>query len=212
MTTHETFFFRDLPAWQTFEELVVPTLLASRRAGLRIWSAACSDGQEPYSIAMLLEERWPAIAAASTIVATDVSAPAIERASAGVYSVFDVNRGLGAARLLRHFDRASTGGFRVRRPLRERVTWQVASILDGGPRGAAFDVVFCRNVLIYFNDADRLSVLRSLSAKTKPDGFVALGVSEVVSAKSIGPGWYQNGLFARAMTDPRPDPAALLVR
>jgi chemotaxis protein methyltransferase CheR len=194
MTTHETFFFRDAAAWRTFEELIVPQVLAWGRRGLRIWSAACSNGQEPYSIAMLLEERWPEVAAQSTILATDVSAPAIERARAGLYSVLEVNRGLGAARLLRHFERSAAGGFQVKQSIRERVNWDVESVLHPTPRAPRFDVVFCRNVLIYFDDAERQTALERIARSSEPLGFLSLGVSERGPGAGVGPGWYRPGV------------------
>jgi chemotaxis protein methyltransferase CheR len=190
MTTHETFFFRDAPFWRAFEEVVVPRAREGPK-GLRIWSAACSHGQEPYSIAMLLEERWPELAARSTIVGTDVSVPAIERAREGQYSVLEVNRGLGAARLLRHFERGPGGGFRVQGRLRERVEWGVENLLAPAAHRDAFDVVLCRNVLIYFKDRDRLSVLARVGSATRVGGFLGLGVTEVGPGLAVSPGWFQ---------------------
>jgi chemotaxis protein methyltransferase CheR len=192
LTTHETFFFRDLPFWRTLEEVVVPAILRSGRRNLRFWSMACAHGQEPYSLAMLLEERWPAIAASATILATDVSAPAIERAREGRYSVLEVNRGLGAARLLRHFERSPRGGFVVKPTLRTRVSWGTGNLLDLRAPEAPFDVVLCRNVLIYFDDADRAAVLRRVASVTHRDGFFGLGISEAGPGSPLSPGWFQN--------------------
>jgi chemotaxis protein methyltransferase CheR len=192
LTTHETFFFRDLPFWRTLEDVVVPRLLRSGRRGFRFWSMACAHGQEPYSLAMLLEERWPALAASATIFATDVSAPAIARAREGRYSVLEVNRGLGAARLLRHFERSAHGGFAVKPTIRARVSWATGNLLELRAPEAPFDVVLCRNVLIYFDDATRAAVLKRIPSITHRDGFLGLGVSEVGPGVPVGPGWFRN--------------------
>jgi len=193
LTTHETFFFRDQPFWRALEDVVVPALLRAGRRHLRFWSMACAHGQEPYSLAMLLEERWPAIAASATILATDVSALAIDRAREGRYSVLEVNRGLGAARLLRHFERASRGGFAVRPMIRARVSWDTGNLLDLQAPEALFDVILCRNVLIYFDDVDRAAVLKRITSLTRRDGFVGLGVSETGPGAPLAPGWFRSG-------------------
>jgi chemotaxis protein methyltransferase CheR len=192
LTTHETFFFRDLPFWRAFEDVVVPRLLRSGRRNFRFWSMACAHGQEPYSLAMLLEERWPALAASATILATDVSAPAIDRAREGRYSVLEVNRGLGAARLLRHFERSARGGFAVKPAIRSRVSWATGNLLDLRAQEAPFDVVLCRNVLIYFEDAARSGVLKRIASVTHQDGFLGLGISEMGPGPRLGPGWFHN--------------------
>ncbi len=190
LATHETFFFRDLPFWRAFEEVIMPRLLAGGRQRLRFASLACAHGQEPYSIAMLLEEKWPEIARASVIHASDVSAPAVERARDGTYSVFEVNRGLGAARLLRHFDRSPKGGFAIKPALRGRVTFWTENLLEHRVPVEPFDVVLCRNVLIYFGDAERAAALRRLGSSLRAGGFLGLGVSEVGRGTPVAPGWF----------------------
>jgi chemotaxis protein methyltransferase CheR len=191
LTTHETFFFRDLSFWRTLEEIVIPDLLARGRRRLRFWSSGCAHGQEPYSIAMLLEERWPEIAPMATIFGTDVSALAISRARDGFYTVLEVNRGLGAARLLRHFERSPRGGYVVKPALRARVTWETRNLLELAAPELPFDVVLCRNVLIYFGERDRGVVLSHLAAATNHAGYVGLGVSEVGKGRNIAPGWWR---------------------
>jgi chemotaxis protein methyltransferase CheR len=191
MTTHETFFFRDLPFWRTLEEVVIPDLLRRGRRRLRFWSSGCAHGQEPYSIAMLLEERWPELAPLATIQATDVSALAIGRAREGFYTVLEVNRGLGAARLLRHFDRSPRGGYVVKTSLRARITWEAGNLLSPAPVTYPFDVILCRNVLIYFAERERSAVLTQLASATNHAGYVGLGVSELGKGRSVAPGWWR---------------------
>lgn len=191
MTTHETFFFRDASFWKALEEHVLPKLKANSSGPLKIWSAACSHGQEAYSLAMLLEEKWPALAATTTILATDVATLAVERARAGVYSTLEVNRGIGAARLLRHFDQEG-GGYRIKPKLRDRIQWGTYNLLGASPAPTACDIVLCRNVLIYFNDADRKTVLSRLQGSAKAGGFIGLGATENISKPSVHAGIYLN--------------------
>ena len=192
LTTHESYFFRDVTFWRALEEMVIPRLLQAGRRELRIWSMGCSHGQEPYSIAMLLEERWPALAQASTILATDVSAAAVQRARHGVYSVLEANRGLGAVRLLRHFERSREGGFAVKPALRARINWGIANLLDLGPTASRYDVVLCRNVLIYLGEPARQAVLGKLAGVTALGGFIGLGASELALGSPLAPGWFEN--------------------
>lgn len=192
MTTHETLFFRDPGFWKVFEEQILPPFIKSGKP-LRIWSAACSHGQEPYSIAMLLEERWPEVAKTAQIYATDVSLHAIERAKLGVYSSFEINRGLGAARMVRHFEQHE-GGYRIKPLLRERISWDSLNLLGARkPARASFDVAMCRNVLIYFSEQDRKAVLSGLFEATVQGGFVGLGATEQCSGNRVSAGWYVNG-------------------
>lgn len=191
MTTHETYFFRDPTFWTAFEQVVMPRLLQVRAAPLRFWSAACSHGQEAYTLAMLLEEKWPALAPSISIVASDVSPLAVERAREGRFSGLEVNRGLGAARLLRHFQQ-DDGGFRVKAALRERITFTVHNLLGPPPSHGPYDAVFCRNVLIYFNDVDRKLALTRVFDATHFEAFVGLGSTEYVIKPQACPGWYLN--------------------
>ncbi|MCC6751789.1 MAG: protein-glutamate O-methyltransferase CheR [Deltaproteobacteria bacterium] len=193
MTTHETFFFRDDAFWRTLHEAVLPRLNAAlggtRR--LRVWSAACSTGQEVYSLAMLLAEGWPALAERTELVGTDVSELAVAKAREGVYNSIEVNRGLGAARLVKHFEGAE-GGFRVKEALRKRVSWQVHNLLQPGLDPVGCDLVLCRNVLIYFNEEDRKKVLRRLRCAAHPMGFIGVGSTELIKGRQLAAGWYAN--------------------
>ena len=189
MTTHETFFFRDVGFWKSFEDLVLPRLFAGTGPRpLNIWSAACSHGQEAYSLAMLMEEKYPLVAKATRILGTDISPGTVERAREGLYSNIEVNRGLNAARMVKYFEQGR-GGLRVKQLLRERVQWQVHNLLQLPP-GVRFDIVLCRNVLIYFNEADRKTVQVFLSGATAPGGLLGVGATELMPLQSLAPGWY----------------------
>ena len=140
---------------------------------------------------MLLDERWPEIAATATILATDISEPAVNRAREGIYSSLEVNRGLGAARLVRHFDQVK-GGFQLKQKLRDRIVWREGNLLGPSREQSSFDVVMCRNVLIYFSDPDRQVVLSRLDDECRPGGYIALGSTEHCAKASLGSGWYAN--------------------
>ncbi len=191
MTTHETLFFRDPPFWKCMEDVVLPKLVARVRAGAtaKIWSAACSTGQEPYSIAILVAERFPELAPKLEIVATDVSEIAVTRAREGVYLALEVNRGLSAPRLIKHFEQGP-GGFRVRDALRGRITWSVHNLLGSKPDPAGCDLVLCRNVLIYFGETDRTAVTRRLLQAATPGGLVGVGSTETLRETQLATGLY----------------------
>jgi chemotaxis protein methyltransferase CheR len=193
MTTHETFFFRDAVFFEALDASIIPRVLAGLSGGrqLRIWCAACSTGQEPYSVAMLLAERHPALFERTQIVATDVSDLTIEQARAAVYSTLEVNRGLHATRLLRHFEQAP-GGFRVAERLRCRITWRACNLLDPWCHEDTYDLVLCRNVLIYFSADDREKVVSRLYSVVRRDGCVGVGSTETIRGTRLSPGWYTN--------------------
>lgn len=190
MTTHESYFFRDTPFWDGFVQQVLPKLKATNKKTLRIWSSACSHGQEVYTIAMILAELAPELVEAVTITATDISEPAVVRGRAGVYSTLETNRGLTAVRLMKHFEKAE-GGFRVKQMLRERITWRPHNLLEPMQTTAGlYDVVLCRNVFIYFNDRDRKTAMSHIIAATTMDGYVGLGTSEIYLRPALAPGWF----------------------
>jgi chemotaxis protein methyltransferase CheR len=178
MTTNETFFFRDGTPFDQLR-LLLPELVEARRgAPLRIWCAACSTGQEPYSIAMLLDEEAGRFAGLrSEIVATDVSPRVLEKAKAGVYSAFEVQRGLNAQRLARHFD-PDPGGYRIKPALKRDISWRPGNLLGGFAELGLFDVIFCRNVLIYFARETRATVLERLADRLREGGRLFLGAAE----------------------------------
>ena len=197
MTTHETYFFRDPPFWKYVEETVLPRLVSRLTGGraLRIWSAACSTGQEPYSLAMLIDERFPEFTPRLEIVATDVSDLTLKRARERIFSPLEVNRGLGAARLVKHFSQVP-GGFRISDRLRTRITWRSHNLLAPNPDPMERDLVLCRNVLIYFGDTDRAAVVRRLIRSVAPAGYLGVGTSEALRGRAVAPGLYEKEALA----------------
>jgi chemotaxis protein methyltransferase CheR len=190
MTTHETSFFRDAGFWRGFEEQIMPALSARRTHGtLRIWSAACSTGQEVYSLLMLIAERFPGWQDRIEVTATDVSAPTVAKAELGIFNTLEVNRGLVATRLLRFFEQVP-GGFQAKPSLRSRVRFRVQNLLAADSYGFDYDIVLCRNVLIYFSDTGRAQVIRNLWSSVAPGGYLAVGTTERLEQRSLAPGWY----------------------
>ena len=191
MTTHETMFFRDQPFWKLLEARIVPALRATGRRSLRVWSAACSTGQEPYSLAILLAQLWPEGAAGTQIIATDVSEIALERAKEGLFSQLEVKRGLDPATLARSFE-VRPAGWRIKESLRKRIEWRVDNLLSPKPGPKECDLVLCRNVLIYFDENDRQQVQRRLRASVAPAGYLGFGGAEIsTQGESLGAGWYR---------------------
>jgi chemotaxis protein methyltransferase CheR len=179
LTTNETSWFRDGDPFTALTSTVLPALTAARGPGerLQIWSAACSSGQEPYTIAMLLEDALPHAAARVTIVATDISREMVERTRAGRFSQLEVNRGLPAPLLVRHFTRTGTE-WEVGSTLRRMVTARECNLAAPLPRMGPFDVVYLRNVLIYFDLPTKQSILRRVRELMRPDGWLFLGAAE----------------------------------
>ncbi len=180
MATHESLFFRDGRPFELLRHRILPELMERRLEArhLRIWSAGCSTGQEAYSVAMLIEEMHPALAGWRVeIVGTDFAPSAIHRAQEGVYNHFEVQRGLSAARLCRHFQQTDAG-WRIRDEVRRHVRFQQGNLLQPFRHLGTFDVVLCRNVLIYFDPEVKKDVLRRLAEVTAPDGYLFLGCSE----------------------------------
>jgi len=182
MTTNESSFFRDQKPFDQFRTLVLPALLQARasRRHIRIWSAACSSGQEAYSLAMLLEEDKAKLAGwRIEIVGTDLSAEMVERARAGIYTQFEVQRGLPITLLVKYFKQVGDK-WQLSQDLRNMVQFREYNLLtDLTPLGQ-FDVVFCRNVLIYFDQPTKAKVLDAISRQMPPDGVLYLGGAETV--------------------------------
>jgi chemotaxis protein methyltransferase CheR len=180
LTINETSWFRDQTPYQAFTQTMLPQLLESRAATrrLRIWSAACSSGQEAYSIAMLLDQHLPAGWTAE-ILATDVSTAMLERVKAGRYSQVEMNRGLPATTLVKYFTRAGTE-WEVTPELRRMVRTQHLNLADPYAFTAigTYDVVLLRNVLIYFDAATKYDILRRMRPHVAPGGYLLLGSSE----------------------------------
>jgi len=179
LTTNETSWFRDINAFRALTGQIIPALILDRPGltSVRVWSAGCSTGQEPYSIAMALLDAAPDLAV--SIVATDISQEVLRCARAGLYSQFELNRGLPAAMLVRHFGRVGTG-WQLSQEVRSRVAFSQHNLLDSPPRGAPFDVIFLRNVLFYFDLESRAKVLRQLREAIRPGGFLLLGGVETL--------------------------------
>jgi chemotaxis protein methyltransferase CheR len=182
MTTNESFFFRDTKPFEQFRTLVLPSLMANRGAGrsIRIWSAACSSGQEPYSLAMILSEEGAKLNGwRIEIVATDLSSEILTRAQEGLYTQFEVQRGLPIALLVKYFTQEGDK-WRISEKLRRMVTYRPFNLLADPAVLGRFDVVFCRNVLIYFDAATKSRVLDRLAAQLAADGYLFLGGAETV--------------------------------
>jgi chemotaxis protein methyltransferase CheR len=182
MTTNETFFFRDKIPFENFRDLIVPALVTARarEKRIRIWCAACSSGQEPDSLAMSLKEMGPAIAGYRfEIIATDLSGEVLERAKEGLYSQFEVQRGLPIQQLVKHFDQVGDR-WQISPAIRAMIQFRTLNLLnDFSPLGT-FDIVFCRNVLIYFDQEIKVGVLNRIVKQVPDDGYLALGAAETV--------------------------------
>lgn len=179
MTTNETSWFRDNLPFEAFTSVVVPELVAARTdRRLSIWSAACSSGQEPYSLAMLLRDALAAKPGwTARILATDLSEEMCTRTRAATYSQLEVNRGLPAPVLVRNFERSGTG-WQVKPDLRSMVEVRRMNLDAPFPPMGPFDVVFLRNVLIYFDPATKRQVLERVRRVLRPDGYLFLGSAE----------------------------------
>ena len=182
MTTNESFFFRDIKPFDQFKALVLPQLLKNRAAkkSIRIWSAACSSGQEAYSLAMILREEGAKLAGWKIeIVGTDISHEMLDKAKAGVYSQFEVQRGLPVQLMVKYFKK-NNESWQLDESIRNMVQFREFNLLgDLKPLGT-FDVVFCRNVLIYFDQPTKGKVLDNISKIIPEDGILYLGGAETV--------------------------------
>lgn len=182
MTTNETLWFRDAYPFAIFKERLLPELQKSARAPIRIWSAACSSGQEPYSISMAVEEYRAAnmgvLRQPVEIVATDLSRSVLEMCKSAEYDQLSIGRGLSPERLQRFFDPLEGGRYRVKREVRQRVRFQFLNLMDSYLSLGRFDIVFCRNVLIYFAGERKADILRRIHALLRPNGHLILGASE----------------------------------
>jgi chemotaxis protein methyltransferase CheR len=182
MTTNESLFFRDDKPFEHFRTQALPKLHAARPPGtpLRIWSAASSSGQEAYSLAMILTDMRASLGDRRVdIIGTDIARDQLTRAREGVYSQFEVQRGLPMQMLVKHFRKEGTG-WRVAEAIRRMVEFREWNLLaDLRPLGR-FDIVFCRNVLIYFDQPTKAKVLTAIAALLPPDGLLYLGGAETV--------------------------------
>ncbi|MFP4148184.1 MAG: CheR family methyltransferase [Nitriliruptoraceae bacterium] len=180
MTTNETSFYRDPTLWAALEEAIIPQLVQARSAqrALTFWSAASSSGQEAYSLAMLLKDRFPQLASWNVrIIATDLSADMLGRAASGRYTQLEVNRGLPVSRLVRYFERDGSY-WRIRDEIRSMVEFRALNLVRPWPFVPYTDVLFLRNVLIYFDLKTKQEILARCRSVLKPDGHLVLGTSE----------------------------------
>ena len=182
MTTNESFFFRDVKPFDTFRDMILPELLESRAAkkSFRIWCAAASSGQEPYSLAMVMKELATKLTGWSyEIIATDISTEMLVKAEKGIYSQFEVQRGLPIQMLLKYFKK-DNDVWEINSSLRDMVTFKEFNLLNDPKVLGAFDVVFCRNVLIYFDQPTKSRILDWIARMLPADGRLFLGGAETV--------------------------------
>lgn len=186
MTTNETSFFRDVHPFETLKHVVIPELVRRKvDRTLRVWSAACSAGQEPYSLAMLFSETQALRDFKVQITATDISTAILEKAKDGVYSSLEIGRGLPARALTMHFERQGTS-FRVKQNLRAMIEWKQLNLAGKWPQMQPFDIVFMRNVLIYFGPSTVETILRGVRAAMQPYGILFLGTTENMLGLNTG--------------------------
>ena len=182
MTTNETSFFRDTTPFQRLKNDLMPFFIKSRPTRtLRIWSAACSSGQEPYSIAMTLKEMGAQLAGWKfEIVATDLSNDILAQAKSATYSQFEVQRGLPIQLLVKYFNQQEDSRWQLKQDIRDMVSFRTANLLQDLSLLGQFDIVFCRNVLIYFDVPTKAKVLAAIKGQMKPDSALMLGGAETV--------------------------------
>lgn len=208
MTTNESLFFRDKTPFDQFRSTIVPALLASRSATrrVRIWCYAASTGQEPYTLAICLKEMGQELAGwRFDIVATDLSTTVLEKAKSGIYSQFEVQRGLPVTMLIKYFSQVGEM-WQIAPEIRAMVKFLPLNLLHDFSSLGRFDVVFCRNVLIYFDQETKIDVLNRIGKVIEPDGYLALGGAETVVGltQAFRPVADMRGLYA-----PNPAGAAM---
>ena len=186
MTTNETLWFRDTYPFEVLKSRILPELVkASPGQRLRIWSAASSSGQEPFSLSMSIDEyertNLGQLRAGVQIVATDLSVSMLANCKTGEYDSLAMGRGLSQERLQRFFDPRGPGRWAVKAPIKSRVEFRQLNLLDSYARLGKFDIVFCRNVLIYFSAEVKKDILQRIHATLKPGGYLFLGASEALN-------------------------------
>jgi chemotaxis protein methyltransferase CheR len=182
MTTNETFFFRDKLPFDHLRDVVLPEMIQARaaRKSLRIWCAAASTGQEPYSIAMTIKEMSAQLAGwRIEIIGTDISQQVLEKSKSGIYTQFEVQRGLPIQLLVKYFKQTGEM-WQINPEIRSMIQYKPLNLLQDFSSMGKFDIVFCRNVLIYFDQEMKTQIFGRLAKCTEPDGFLALGAAETV--------------------------------
>jgi chemotaxis protein methyltransferase CheR len=182
MTTNETLWFRDSHPFETLKKQLLPELQKNNSGKIRLWSAACSSGQEPYSLSMIAQEcREATMGALRTpveILATELSPSMLEYAKRAEYNDLALRRGLSNERLKRFFDPTSNDLWQVKANIRQGVRFQPLNLMDNFLTLGKFDVVFCRNVLIYFSAELKADILQRIHGTLRPGGYLVLGASE----------------------------------
>lgn len=182
MTTNETSFFRDTKPFTLFQETVLPHMIQQRatRKKIRIWCAACSSGQEPYSLSMILKDKEAQLKGWQfEIVATDLSEDILDQARKATYSQFEVQRGLPIQYLMKYFTQVGEA-WQLKDDIKNMVKFSTFNLLDDMSRMGQFDIVFCRNVLIYFDEKNKAQILARVEKQLDKDGFLFLGGAETV--------------------------------
>lgn len=200
MTTNESLFFRDKTPFEHFRTTIIPSLLAARASSrrIRIWCAAASTGQEPYTLAICLKEMARELAGwRIDILGTDISTSVLEKAKSGIYSQFEVQRGLPVTMLIKYFSQVGEM-WQIAPEIRAMVKFQPLNLLHDFSSLGPFDVVFCRNVLIYFDQDTKIDVLNRIDKVMERDGFLSLGGAETVIGltQALKPVADKRGLYA----------------
>lgn len=184
MTTNETLWFRDDHPYRIFRDKLLPEMAATRRP-LKIWSAACSTGQEPYSLSIEIEEykkRNPGqLMAGERILATDISTTALDAAKEGVYQQLAIRRGMTDQYLKTYFDELEDGRWRIRQNIRSRVDFRIQNLQQSYALLGKFDIIYLRNVLIYFSADLKQDILQRMHGSLNPGGYLMLGASEAMN-------------------------------
>lgn len=199
ITTNETLFFRDKLPFELFQNVMLPRLIAARKntGRIRIWCAACSTGQEPYSLSMIIDEMKTQLTGITVeILATDISEKVLQLAKNGVYSQFEVQRGLPIRMLMKHFKQVGTR-WQIDPAMGERIQYRSLNLLQPFKALGPFDIILCRNVLIYFGEATKRDVLDRLGDVLAPDGYLMLGGAETVLglSKTLSPHRTERSLY-----------------
>ncbi|NWH07957.1 MAG: protein-glutamate O-methyltransferase CheR [Alphaproteobacteria bacterium] len=201
MTTNESLFFRDKTPFEHFEKVIVPSLLPSRpQKRLRVWCAAASTGQEPYSLVLTMAEKAAQFPGLSLdILGTDICAEVIARAQAGIYSQFEVQRGLPIQMLVKYFTKEGDN-WRLKENIRQQVKYKLFNLLESLSALGQFDVVFCRNVLIYFDRDTKADIITRIAKILPEDGYLILGAAETVVGLTVPfqPHPTAKGLYVKA--------------
>ena len=181
MTTNETSWFRDTYPFDFLKDDILPAIPMTLKRPFRIWSAACSYGHEPYSISMtvaeFLEKNPGRINAGLELIGTDISSMALQQSQTGLYKNFDSERGLSEVRKKKYFEN-KTEGFQVRDNIKKRVSFRQHNLISNAYPLGMFDIIFCRNVLIYFSNKNKKQILKNMVKALAPDGYLFLGASE----------------------------------